>query len=73
MKTALITGITGQDGSFLAEFPVKTDRSWQSSCWKRVMTCTEPFVARRSIIVSVLPIWRAVRTSTCIMPIWVTR
>ena len=30
MKTALITGITGQDGSYLAEF-----------CWKKDMTCME--------------------------------
>lgn len=36
MKTALITGITGQDGSFLAEFLLEKD-----------MKCTERFVGLR--------------------------
>ncbi len=36
MKKALITGITGQDGSFLAEFLLE-----------KAMTCTARFAARR--------------------------
>ena len=39
-KTALITGITGQDGSFLAEF-----------YWIKVMMYMERFVGHRLIIV----------------------
>lgn len=31
-KTALITGITGQDGSFLAEFSLRRDMRFMTSC-----------------------------------------
>ena len=32
-KVALISGITGQDGSFLAEFLIEKGSSGQSSLW----------------------------------------
>lgn len=32
MKTALITGITGQDGSYLAEFLLKKDMQYTALC-----------------------------------------
>ena len=56
MKKALITGITGQDGSYLAEFLLE-----------KVMTYMEPSVVRPWIIVNVLLIWRDCLTSICIM------
>ena len=31
-KVALITGITGQDGSFLAEFLLQKDMKFMASC-----------------------------------------
>ena len=31
-KVALITGITGQDGSFLAEFLIEKDMKYTASC-----------------------------------------
>ena len=62
MKTALITGITGQDGSFLAEFLLEKGYDVHGTIRRS-----------SSIIVSVSPTWRAVRISTCIMPTWATR
>ena len=61
-KVALITGITGQDGSFLAEF-----------YWKKVMTYTVPSAVRQSTSANVLHTWKENRTFTCIMQTWVTR
>jgi GDPmannose 4,6-dehydratase len=39
-KVALVTGITGQDGSYLAEFLLKKGYTVRSSigCWKGVLT-----------------------------------
>ena len=36
MKTALITGITGQDGAYLAEFLLKNDykKVWENKVFK---------------------------------------
>lgn len=58
MKTALITGITGQDGSYLAELLLEKD-----------MTCMVLYAAHRSIFVNVSLIWKDILTSTFIMPI----
>ena len=55
MKKALITGITGQDGSYLAEFLLE----------KATMS-TASFAVLRSITESASPIWKATPTSTCI-------
>ena len=54
MKKALITGITGQDGSYLAEFLLE-----------RATTSTASSAAPPSITASASPIWRVTRTSTC--------
>lgn len=56
-KVALITGITGQDGSFLAEFLLE-----------KVMMCTAQSVVRRWISVSASLIWRDVLISIFTMP-----
>lgn len=56
MKTALITGITGQDGSFLAELLF----------WKKGMTFTARSAAHRPITASVLLIWKEDLISICI-------
>ena len=57
MKKALITGITGQDGSFLAEFLLGKGYD----------------AVRQWIIENASLIWRGIRTSTCIMPTLATR
>ena len=56
MKKALITGITGQDGSYLAEF-----------YWKKVMRCMAPYAARRLTSASVLLILKDNRIFTFTM------
>ena len=58
MKKALITGITGQDGSYLAEFLLEKGYDVHG-------------IIRRSSIVSALPIWMVSRIFICIMGIWV--
>lgn len=55
MKTALITGITGQDGSFLAELLLE-----------KGMTFTARSAAHRPITASVLLIWKEDLISICI-------
>ncbi|WP_434738177.1 GDP-mannose 4,6-dehydratase [Phocaeicola plebeius] len=57
-KVALITGITGQDGSFLAEFLLE-----------KVMTYTVLFAARQWTSANVSHIWKANRIFTCTMQI----
>ncbi len=54
MKKALITGITGQDGSYLAEFLLE-----------KGYDVTASSAAPPSITASASPIWRVTRTSTC--------
>lgn len=58
-KVALITGITGQDGSFLAEFLLE-----------KVMTYTVLFAARQWTSANVSHIWKDNRIFTCTMRIW---
>lgn len=62
MKKALITGITGQDGSFLAEFLLGKGYDVHG-----------PSAVRQWIIENASLIWRGIRTSTCIMPTLATR
>ena len=61
-KVALITGITGQDGSFLAEFLLE-----------KGYDVTVPSAVRQSTSANVLHTWKENRTFTCIMQTWVTR
>lgn len=63
MKKALITGITGQDGSFLAEFLLGKGYDVHGT----------PSAVRQWIIENASLIWRGIRTSTCIMPTLATR
>ena len=56
-KVALITGITGQDGSYLAEFLLK-----------KVMRCMAPYDARLLTSASVLHILKESPIFICIMP-----
>lgn len=62
-KIALITGITGQDGSFLAEFLLGKDYDVHGT------------IRRSSVDFSVnaLPIWKDILISTSIMQISVTQ
>ena len=53
MKKALITGITGQDGSYLAEFLLEKGYDVHG-------------IIRRSSVDYASPIWKATPTSTCI-------
>lgn len=62
MKKALITGITGQDGSFLAEFLLGKGYDVHGT-----------IAVRQWIIENASLIWRGIRTSTCIMPTLATR
>lgn len=60
-KVALITGITGQDGSYLAEFLLEKDTKY-----------TAQSVVLLSTIASVSHILKVPHTSTSTMPTWVT-
>ena len=62
MRTALITGITGQDGSYLAEFLLEKGYDVHGTIRRS-----------RWISVSVLLTWRVSRISICTMRIWGTR
>ena len=62
MKKALITGITGQDGSFLAEFLLGKGYDVHGTIRRSSVDYRERIV-----------IWRGIRTSTCIMPTLATR
>lgn len=63
MKKALITGITGQDGSFLAEFLLGKGYDVHGTIRRSSVDYRE----NASLI------WRGIRTSTCIMPTLATR
>lgn len=62
MKKALITGITGQDGSFLAEFLLAKGYDVHGR-----------YGVRRWITVNALLTWKDIPTSISIMQILVTR
>lgn len=63
MKKALITGITGQDGSFLAEFLLAKGYDVHGTIRG----------VRRWITVNALLTWKDIPTSISIMQILVTR
>ena len=69
MKTALITGITGQDGSFLAELLLEKGYDVHGT----IRTSTARSAARRPTTASGSPISKADPGSTSIMPISATR
>ena len=73
-KVALITGITGQDGSYLAEFLLEkgyevhgTIRRSSVDFRERIAHLVHPLTS-----VNVLPIWRESPISICIMQTWAT-
>ena len=62
MKTALITGVTGQDGSYLSEFLLEKGYEVHGIIRRSSVDYRERIVHLEGI-----------RTSTCTMGIWVTR
>ena len=62
MKKALITGVTGQDGSYLSEFLIEKGYDVHGIIRRSSVDYREP-----------LPIWRATLISTCITAIWAIR